>query len=124
MRPSSSKAILIVSIPDETLTAEALSTLRKEFLISKYSDLCELCTTMLASFRGLRKFLRQNGPPTSFLPRKNAGEDEGGAHPFAINMLCAVAASQRWDICGEISVSTLVAALPRCVSAVKCCSLL
>jgi len=28
----------------------------KEFLIKKYSELCELCTTMLESLRGLRKF--------------------------------------------------------------------
>ena len=38
------------------LTAEALRAQSKEFLIKKYSDLCELCTTMVESLRSLRKF--------------------------------------------------------------------
>ena len=37
-------------------TAEAPRAQSKEFLIKKYSDLCELCTTMVESLRSLRKF--------------------------------------------------------------------
>jgi hypothetical protein len=37
-------------------TAEARRTRRKEFLIRKYSELCELCITIVQSLRSLRKF--------------------------------------------------------------------
>ena len=56
---------------------------------------------MLASFRSLRKFLRQNGPPPLSSPAKMRGRMKEGAHPFAVNMLCAVAASQRWASAGK-----------------------
>ena len=44
-------------------TAEARS---KEFLINTYSELCELCTTMLLKFLRSRKFL------TALIIRRNA----------------------------------------------------
>jgi hypothetical protein len=38
------------------LTAEARRARSKGFLIKKYSELCDLCSTILENFRGLRKF--------------------------------------------------------------------
>jgi hypothetical protein len=66
----------------------------KNFRMS-LSALYDLYTTMLPSLRGLRKFLGQKWTPTSFLPRKNAGEDEGEGSSVWVNMLCSVAASAR-----------------------------
>ena len=37
-------------------TAEARRARSKEFLIKKYSELCELCTTIVEDFLRLRKF--------------------------------------------------------------------
>jgi hypothetical protein len=48
-------AILTVSI-QRGLTAETLSAQSKEFLIKKYSDLCELCASAV---KGFRKVLQQ-----------------------------------------------------------------
>jgi hypothetical protein len=53
---------------------------------------------MLASFRGVRKFLRQNGPPSLPPPQKMRGRMKEGAHSFAVDMLSWVAAQPRWGL--------------------------
>jgi len=39
-------------------TAEARRARSKEFLVKRYSELCELSTTIVKHFRGLRKCLK------------------------------------------------------------------
>jgi hypothetical protein len=47
----------------------------KSFLFEKYSELCELCTTMVESFRGLRKF--SSGHPDYLGPEENSPPRRG-----------------------------------------------
>jgi hypothetical protein len=93
-------------------------------LIKKYSEPCELCTTIVESFRRLRKFYRRFLPFSNknlgSFSRQDAKHAKFGKYFFLCglgvfardipSLGCGVAAL---GLRGEIMIPALVAALPR-----------
>src|SRR5262249_59506388 len=91
------------------ITRETQGTWSKKYIIKKYFELGELCTTMLENLRGLGKFSKIRNTSDSDIPPAKAPRTLSSDKYFFLFAAFAslreiirnsVAASLRWALCG------------------------